>query len=79
MLLGLTGEVAGVPPQLPVNHSTVSPPLPGVADRVEDAPLQIVDGLAPAPVGTLGRALTVTVTSAHVELTQPLELFFVLA
>ena len=38
---------------------------------MEDAPLQIVDGVAAGLVGVLGNALTVTVTLAQAALTQP--------
>jgi hypothetical protein len=35
VVVGLTGLVTAVPPQLPVNQSTVWPP-PTVADRTDD-------------------------------------------
>ena len=58
-----------VPPQLDLNQSTVSPALT-VADSVDDAPLQIVEGDAAGLVGVLGRALTVTVTLAQLDAVQ---------
>ena len=65
-----------MPPQLPEYQTTVSPPLPAVADSVEESPLQIVDGLACGLVGALGSAFTVTVTSAQLALTQLVVVFF---
>jgi len=60
-----------VPPQLPVNQSTVSPALTE-ADNMEEAPLQIVVGDAIGAVGVSGRGeLTVTVTLAQAALAQP--------
>jgi hypothetical protein len=58
---------AELPPQLPVNQSTVSPAFTA-AEIVEDAPSQIVLGAAVGLVGVLGAVLTVTVVDAHVEL-----------
>jgi len=59
----------GVPPQLPVNQSTVWP-LPTEADNVVEPP-QVVVGDAAGLVGVLGRALTVTDIWAQAVLTQP--------
>lgn len=50
-----------VPPQLSVNHSTASPPLPGVAESVEQPPAQIAAGLACGLVGAAMPDSTVTV------------------
>ena len=52
--LGDAPPDTGVPPQLAVNHSTVSPPLPGVAERVEQPPAQHAGGLACRLVGAAG-------------------------
>ena len=49
-----------MPPQLPVNQSTVSPALT-FADRVDEAPAQMVDGVAAGLVGVAGNGFTVTV------------------
>ena len=57
-------EPTEVPPQLPVNQSTVSPP-PTDADKVEDAPLQMLPGDADGLLGVPGSELTVTVTLAQ--------------
>lgn len=62
-----------MPPQLPVYQSAVSPP-PTVTESVVD-PLQREAGVAVAPVGVLGRELTVTVTLEHAALTHPVVVF----
>ena len=49
-----------VPPQLPVYQSVVKLAPGFVTEIVDDAPLQIVKGLAEIPVGVAGNALTVT-------------------
>ena len=69
VVVGLTGDVTGVPPQLTVNHSTVSP-LPTLADSVEDPPEQIAGGVAAGLVGVAGSGFTVTVVVAQVEFPQ---------
>lgn len=76
-----TGETEGlappetrVPPQLPVYQSTVTPP-GTVADRDEEAPVQMDEGVAVGLVGAAGSELTVTVTLAQDVLTQPLVVF----
>ena len=70
VVVGLTVvDPSGVPPQLPVYQSTTSPPLPGVADRVDEAPTHIVEGLAVAPVGAAG-SFTVSVVVAQLEFPQ---------
>ena len=66
----LVPEPASVPPQLTVYQSTVHPPATD-ADRVDDWPTLIVDGVAVTPVGALGTALTVTDVVTHDELPQP--------
>jgi len=58
-----------VPPQLPVYQSTVWP-AETLAESVEVAPLQIVEGVADGLVGVLGSELTVTVALAHDEAVQ---------
>jgi hypothetical protein len=74
VVVGLTGLVAGVPPQLSVNHSTVSPP-PTVAESTDGWPAQVVSGVASGLVGVAGCGFTVTVTLAQVALTQPVVVF----
>ena len=70
MEVGLTlmdvPELTSVCPQPPVYQSTVWP-LPTVADKVDDWPAQIVEGLALPPVGSDGIGLTVRVVDAHEE------------
>jgi len=63
-------EPTDVPPQLPVNQSTVWPAAT-VAEREDEAPEQMLEGVADGLVGVLGRGLTVTITWAQVVLMQP--------
>ncbi len=78
VLLGLTpSEVpvpTSVPPQLPVYQSMVSP-APAVAERADEAPLQIAAGVADGLPGVAGCVLTVTETCAHVAPAQPVVVF----
>lgn len=67
---GLAPPETGVPPQLPVNQSTVTPPGTD-AVRVDEAPGHTVEGVASGLVGVEGAELTVTVTLEHAALTQP--------
>jgi len=78
VLVGLTPSEVPLPtsdpPQLPVYQSMVSP-APAVAERVDEAPLQIAVGVAAGLPGVAGCAFTVTVTWAHVALAQPVVVF----
>lgn len=58
-----------VPPQLTVYQSIVCP-AGTVAERVDESPAQMVDGVAAGLVGALGSELTVTETLAQAALTQ---------
>ena len=57
-----------VPPQLPVNHSIVSPPEPAVALSVLDWPGQMAAGAAAIPVGGCIVVEHVAVLKLHVGL-----------
>ena len=57
-----------VPPQLPVYHLTSVPPLPTVADMLDELPLHIVAGSAVSPVGAEIEEETVTATVTQPEL-----------
>jgi hypothetical protein len=76
LTVGLAPPGTGVPPQETVNQSTVWPE-GTVALRVVESPLQMVLEAVEdvAPVGAAGSGLTVTVTLAHVALTQVVVVF----
>jgi hypothetical protein len=58
----LTPVPAEVPPQLTV-YQSIAYPVPGSStDKVEEEPLQMVEGDARIPEGVDGEALTFTVT-----------------
>jgi len=77
---GLAPPGTGVPPQTSVNHSMDTPrPSGTVADRVEDSPWQIVEGVAVGARGGAGVGLTVRVTLAQVALEQLPVVFLALA
>ena len=67
-----------VPPQLTVYQSVVYPAPGSVTEIVENAPLQIVAGLAFIPVGNAESEFTVTVTLVQAD-TQPVAVFLVCA
>ena len=76
MLAGVTAKFAPLalvpiftPPDATVYHRIVFPA--EVALRFDDAPAQIVAGVAVTAVGAAGNAVTVTVTAVLVALTQP--------
>ncbi|MBK8269633.1 MAG: hypothetical protein IPK83_15565 [Planctomycetes bacterium] len=71
---GLAPPETGVPPQLPVYQSTVTPPGTD-AVRVDEPPVHTVEGVASGLVGVEGAEFTVTVTLAQAALTQPLVVF----
>lgn len=86
MEVGLTGNElspvppgSGVPPQLSVYQSVVSP-APGLfTEIVDEDPEHIVAGVAAIPVGVPGRVFTVTVTLWQVVETQLFDVFLVRA
>jgi hypothetical protein len=67
LTLGDAPPGTAVPPQLPVNHSILSPPAPGKAVSSEACPRSIAKGLATVALGTAGKGLIVTVTLAQVD------------
>lgn len=66
--------LTAVPPQ-PTVYQSIACPAGTVAESVDEAPLQMVDGVAAGLVGALGSELTVTETLAHAALTHPVVVF----
>lgn len=66
--LNITPEPMCVPPQEPVNHSTVVPEPPtAVSSTFPASSEQTVEGLAVAEVGASGSGRTVTITLAQAD------------
>jgi hypothetical protein len=67
--VGLTGLVTVVLSPASLYHVNV--PKAQVPDRVLDAPVQMLDGLADTRVGAVGNVITVTVTEVELLLQLP--------
>jgi len=71
---GVAPPGTGVPSQLPVNQSTVTP-AGTAAERVEDWPSHTGLGVAVGSTGASGAVSTITITLAQVVLTQSVMVF----